>query len=90
MTALLFVMVTLVALVGTVVAMTGRPENQAVALSVFGLTLTMLFVALQAPDVALSQLAIGGVAVPLMVMLTFRAVRRQPTESGDGSREPGR
>lgn len=90
MNAVLFVAVTLVGLTGTVVAMTGRPENQAIALSVFGLALTVLFVALQAPDVALSQLAIGGVVVPLMVMLTIRAVRRQATDSGDGSEEPGR
>ena len=90
MNAVLFVAVTLVGLTGTVVAMTGRPENQAIALSVFGLALTVLFVALQAPDVALSQLAIGGVVVPLMVMLTIRAVRRQATDSGDGSEERGR
>lgn len=87
---LLFVAVTLVGLIGTVVAMTGRPENQAITLSVFGLVLTILFVMLQAPDVALSQLVIGGVVIPLMVMLTIRAVRRHTIESGGESQEPGR
>lgn len=90
MTAVLLIAVTLVGVTGTVVALTGRPENQAIMLSVFGLALTVLFVALQAPDVALSQLVIGGVVVPLMVMLTIRAVRRQTTDSCDGQREAGR
>lgn len=87
MTPLILVMVTLTAVTGTLVALTGRPERQAIPLSVFGLALTMLFVVLQAPDVALSQLAIGGVVVPLMVMLTFRAVRRHSDES---TQEEGR
>lgn len=90
MSPVLLIVVTLVGVTGTVVALTGRPENQAITLSVFGLALTVLFVALQAPDVALSQLVIGGVVVPLMVMLTIRAVRRQATESGNGPEEPDR
>lgn len=82
MTALILVTVTLVAITGTAVALTGQPDRQAISLSVFGLSLTVLFVVLQAPDVALSQLVIGGAVVPLMVMLTIRAVRRQYSESG--------
>lgn len=80
MTPLILVTVTLTGVTGTAVALTGRPERQAIALSVFGLALTTLFVLLQAPDVALSQLVIGGVVVPMMVMLTFRAVRRHDAE----------
>ena len=80
MIPLILVTVTLTGVTGTVVALTGQPERQAIPLSVFGLALTMLFVLLQAPDVALSQLVIGGVVVPLMVMLTFRAVRRHSAE----------
>jgi energy-converting hydrogenase B subunit D len=80
-TAVAFIAVTLVGVAGTVVALTGRPENQAVSLAIFGLALTVLFVVLQAPDVALSQLVIGGVVVPLMVMLTIRAVRRHRVEA---------
>jgi uncharacterized MnhB-related membrane protein len=48
----------------------------AVSLSVFGVTLVVLFVILQAPDVALSELGIGGAVVPLMVMLTVRTMRK--------------
>lgn len=66
----------LVAIGGTAVAITTDPERQAVTLSAFGLTLVLLFMALQAPDVALSQLGVGSVLVPLMMMLTVRKLRR--------------
>jgi energy-converting hydrogenase B subunit D len=64
----------LVAVAGTVVVLTREPARQAVSLSVFGLTLAILFVTVQAPDVALSQLAIGTAVVPLMIMLTIQKV----------------
>lgn len=83
MTALIVVAVTLVGITGTVVALTGAADRQAIPLSVFGLALTVLFVVLQAPDVALSQLAVGAVVVPLMVMLAIRAVRRQAEDERD-------
>lgn len=73
--ALVLVALGLVAAGGGVVAATGDPERQAVVLSVHGLLLGVLFVVLQAPDVALSQFAIGAAVVPLMVMLTVRKVR---------------
>lgn len=52
-----------------------KPSRQAVTLSVYGVLLTLLFVALQAPDVALSQLAVGTAVVPLMVMLAVRKIQ---------------
>jgi uncharacterized MnhB-related membrane protein len=79
---LILVAVTLAGATGTVVALTGQPDRQAISLSVFGLALTMLFIVLQAPDAALSQLVIGGAVVPLMVMLTIRTVRRHGEEAG--------
>jgi uncharacterized MnhB-related membrane protein len=66
----------LVALAGGAVVFTDAPDRQAVTLSVFGLTLALLFFVLQAPDVALSQLGIGAAIVPLMVMIAIRKVRR--------------
>ena len=53
-----------VAVSGTVVALTGDPGRQAVVLSVHGLLLGAVFVLFAAPDVALSQLAVGSVVVP--------------------------
>ena len=74
-TALVAVALTLVALSGTTVVFTRPPERQSVTLSVFGLMLTLLFFVLSAPDVALSQLAVGTAVVPLMVLLTIRSIR---------------
>jgi energy-converting hydrogenase B subunit D len=73
--ALIVATLTIVALSGTAVVLTDSPSKQAVALGGFGVLLSLLFVVLQAPDVALSQLAVGTAVVPLMVMLTIRKVR---------------
>jgi uncharacterized MnhB-related membrane protein len=70
------VALTLVLAAGTAVVLTPDPARQAVALSVFGLLLAVLFVVLQAPDVALAQLAVGSAVVPLMVLLALRRIRR--------------
>lgn len=75
MTALVLVLLALVAVAGTVVTCTAQPTRQAVTLSVFGVLLSVLFLALAAPDVALSQLAVGSALVPLMVLLAVRTVR---------------
>ncbi len=72
MMLLIFLALGLVTVAGTMVVLTRDPARQAVILSVFGLTLAILFVTVQAPDVALSQLAIGTAVVPLMIMLTIQ------------------
>lgn len=76
MTVLIAVMLAIVGLGGTAVALTPRPEHQALLLSAFGLSLALLFMTLQAPDVALSEIGVGTAIVPLMVMLALRKVRR--------------
>jgi uncharacterized MnhB-related membrane protein len=58
-----------------VVVFTDDPQRQAVTLSVYGVLMTVLFVLLSAPDVALSQVVVGTAIVPLMVMLTIRKTR---------------
>jgi len=75
MSVLVVVSLTLVALAGTAVVISNAPQRQAVTLAFFGLTLTVLFMTLQAPDVALSQLGVGTAVVPLMVMLAIRTTR---------------
>jgi uncharacterized MnhB-related membrane protein len=77
MTALIAVMLIGVAIVGTGVVLTRDPAKQAVTLSIFGLMLAVLFATLMAPDVALSQLAVGSAVVPLMVMLAIRKNRER-------------
>lgn len=66
----------LVALAGTGVALTRNPVCQVIGVSFFGLMLALMFLVLQAPDVALSQLVIGAVALPLMVLLALAKLRR--------------
>ena len=77
MNVLIIGSLTLVALVAVVVVLTDDPARQAVTLSVFGLLLAILFMVLQAPDVALSEIAVGTAVVPLMIMLAVRKVRRR-------------
>lgn len=66
-----------VAVLGSLVVLTRRPENQALVFAMYGLALTVLFLVLQAPDVALSELVVGAVAYPIMIFLTLAKVRRR-------------
>ncbi|HWB66623.1 MAG TPA: DUF4040 domain-containing protein [Mycobacteriales bacterium] len=66
---------TLVLLAAAAVVINQDPQRQAVTLGIFGITLTVLFLVLQAPDVALSQLAVGTAVVPLMVLLAISKIR---------------
>jgi len=47
------------------------PVRQAVVSGIFGLALALLFFVFGAPDVALSELAVATIAVPVMVLLTL-------------------
>lgn len=91
MTVLIIVALTLVALAGTAVVAANTPQRQAVTLSFFGLTLAVLFLAFQAPDVALSQIAVGTAVVPLMVLLAVRTMTARPAreQAGSGSGAEG-
>lgn len=75
MTVVIVVMLAIVAVGGGATALTRDPVRQAVTLSAYGLCLAMLFMVLAAPDVALSQVAVGAAVVPLIVLLTVRRMR---------------
>ena len=75
MTALQAVALVMVAAGGTAVVLTREPVRQAMVASIFGLLLTILFFLFQAPDVALSQLTVGSVALPLMILLALAKIR---------------
>ena len=72
--------VALVALAGTSVALTRDPLRQVVLSGFFGMTLVVLFLVLQAPDVALSALVVSSMGLPLMVLLALAKVRRRSDE----------
>ena len=67
----------LTAISGTAVVLVRDPVRQVFAIAINGLVLTILFDALQAPDVALSELAVGSAAVPLLFLVALMAVRTQ-------------
>lgn len=65
----------LVALGATAVVLTRDPLSQAIVTSFYGLLLGITFLLFQAPDVALSQIVVGAVALPLMILLALAKVR---------------
>jgi energy-converting hydrogenase B subunit D len=60
---------------GTTVVVTRDPLRQAMVASFFGILLAILFFVLQAPDVALSEIVVGAVALPLMILLSLAKIR---------------
>lgn len=85
MRILLVVSLLLVAVSGTAVAVTRTPRRQLFALCMNGLTLALLFMVLQAPDVAFAEIAIGAAVLPLMFMVVLastRMDRRSGAEEG--------
>jgi energy-converting hydrogenase B subunit D len=64
-----------VALLGTGVVLTRDPLRQAAMSGIFGLALAVLITALQAPDVALSQIGVGAIALPVMILLALAKIR---------------
>lgn len=65
----------LVALGAWATVMAREPVRQAVVASLYGLALGILFFAFQAPDVALSNIVIGAVALPTMILLAIAKTR---------------
>ena len=67
----------LVAAGATAVVRTTHPVRQVLILSAYGLTLALLFFVFQAPDVTLSELTVGAVALPIVLLLTLAKVRKR-------------
>jgi energy-converting hydrogenase B subunit D len=83
-TAVQVAVLLLVAAAGTAVVLTRDTLKQAIVLSFYGLLLGILFFAYQAPDVGLSQITVGSVGVPLMLLLTLAKVRRRESDREKG------
>ena len=65
----------LVAAGATIVVLSKAPVGQVIALSSYGLLLALLFLAFQAPDVTLSELTVGAVALPVLLLLALAKVQ---------------
>ena len=65
----------MVGLAGTTVVLVGDPLRMTLLNAVYALTLTILFLVFQAPDVALSMLVVGGIAYPIVLLAAISKVR---------------
>jgi uncharacterized MnhB-related membrane protein len=79
-----------VAVGGAAVVLAPDPLRQVVVLGIYGLSLTMLFFVFQDPDVALSEIVVSTVGLPVMVLVALRKIseqkrQREEQEQGDGS-----
>ena len=81
MTALQVAALAAVTVTGTATVLVRDPSRQVVVAGFFGLALAVLFFVLGAPDVALSQIVVSAVAVPVMALLALARFRRD--EEGD-------
>ena len=88
MSALQATCLVVVGVAGTAVALTPVPVKQTLVLAIYGFALTALFFSFQAPDVALSEIVVGGVGMPLVILSALRRLAeeddpRRAEASGD-------
>ena len=77
MEALQITLLVLVATGATAVVLIRAGIRQVLMLSIYGVLLAVLFLAFQAPDVTLSELVVGAVALPIILLLTLAKVRKR-------------
>ena len=65
----------LVAAGATAVVLIRERVRQVLVLSVYGVLLAVLFLAFQAPDVTLSELTVGAIVLPILLLLTLAKVK---------------
>jgi energy-converting hydrogenase B subunit D len=74
-----------VAVGGGAVVLAPNPLRQALVLGIYGFALAMLFFVFQDPDVALSEIVVSTVGLPVMVLLALRKVSQQEGEQEEDS-----
>jgi energy-converting hydrogenase B subunit D len=78
----------LLAISGFMVVRAQNVIEQVIALSFYGLVTALMFFFFQAPDVALSQITVGAVALPLMIMLALSRMKfRKFTRQKEGEHD---
>jgi uncharacterized MnhB-related membrane protein len=75
-TTLQIVALVLVAAGGAAVVLTGDALRQAMVLGIYGISLTLLFFTFQAPDVALSEIVVTGIGLPVIILAALRKIRQ--------------
>jgi uncharacterized MnhB-related membrane protein len=76
-TGLQLVALVVVAVAGTAVVLTPEALRQALVLGVYGLALTLLFFTVQAPDVALSEIVVSALGLPVIILAALRKIHAQ-------------
>lgn len=89
LTALQAIILVLVAAGGLGVVLTRHPPRQVLVLGLYGLLLALLFFVFQAPDVALSVIVVGTIALPLLLLLALTKVSRQQAAQEEHARQEG-
>jgi uncharacterized MnhB-related membrane protein len=79
----------LMAGLGLGVVLTREPLHQAMVFAIFGGATAVLFLVVQAPDVALSAIVVGAVAWPAMSLFTLAKARERDRRSGRDRERPG-
>jgi len=77
MGTLQIVVLVLVAAGALVVVRTKDRVRLVLVLSVYGILLAVLFFVFQAPDVTLSELTVGAVALPVVLLLTLAKIKKR-------------
>ena len=77
MDALQVTLLLLVAAGATAVVLVRAKVRQVLVLSAYGLLLALLFLVFQAPDVTLSELTVGSILLPAVILLTLAKVRKR-------------
>jgi energy-converting hydrogenase B subunit D len=88
-TALQAVALLVVVVAGTAIVFVPDPLRQALVLSMFGLALTLLFFVFQAPDVALSELVVGSVGMPVIILAALRKIAKHADLREEEEKEGG-
>jgi len=86
-TVLLAILLLLTAMSGAGVVLSRTPRRQVMAMAANGLVLSLLFMALQAPDVVFAEIAVGTVALPLLFLVVMASVKMDRKPDGDGRSE---
>lgn len=89
MTVLQVVALVLVAAGGGAVVFTPEPLRQAMVLGIYGMALTLLFFVFEAPDVALSEIVVSGIGLPLIILAALRKIRQHEERQRAGAGEGG-
>ncbi len=88
MTLLTTATLILAALAGTGVVFARTPQRQVFAMGANGLVLSLLFMALQAPDVAFAELIIGAASLPLLFFVVLTRTRMDRSDGPAPAQKP--